>query len=242
MGYVSTATTTLKYGISQVETATIVGTITGTGNATVTITGAGITGSPVAVSVPVVLGDTPTIVALKTANAINLNTSVSAIYNAVNSGATVILTRIIPKSTDSTLNVASTNGTCTGLTAQATSVATTSGLALSTLCAITGYPDLGSAPSKLDTTDMSQATNKTSIIGLSDSPDLTFDANYDKNVMDTINTLTGNYGFELGFGTTDGKFNWQGQVRVFSKGGGIDEVRKMTIVLSAQTPLIFSLT
>ena len=48
--------------------------------------------------------------------------------------------------------------------------------------------------------------------------------------------------FEMGFGTVDGKFNWQGQVRCYAKGGGVDEVRKMTIVLSAQTPLIFALT
>ena len=242
MAYVSTATTTLKYGTCQVETATIVGTITTGGNATITVTGAGITGSPVAVSVAVALGDTATVVAQKSADAINLNANISAVYTAVNSGATIILTRKIPATNDATLNVASANGTCAGLTNQATSTDTTSGVALATLCPITSYPDLGSAPSKLDTTDMSQTTYKTSILGLQDAPDLTFEANYDEAVFNTINGLTGRYGFELGFNAVDGKFNWQGQVRVFAKGGGVDEVRKMTVVLSAETPLVFALT
>ena len=244
MSYVSTATTTLKYGTPQVETATIVGTITTGGNATITVTGAGITGSPVSLSVAVALGDTATQVAIKVADAINLNAPISSLYKACVCGATVVLTRLIPSADDGTLNIASTNGTCVGLTAQPTSANTVSGVALASLCAIVSYPDLGSAPSKLDTTDLTQPNYKTSILGLQEAPDLTFEANYDEVEYNKINSLssTTNYGLQLDFGTADGKFNWQGQVRVFAKGGGIDEVRKMTVVCSAYTPIVFSLT
>lgn len=113
----------------------------------------------------------------------------------------------------------------------------------SKLCDITSYPDLGATPSKLDTTDLSQATYKTSILGLQELPDLTFEANYDETVYNTIRGLTGsNYYFQLLFGATDGKFEWQGQIRIFANGGGVDEVRKMTITLSASTPITFATT
>jgi len=111
------------------------------------------------------------------------------------------------------------------------------------LCDITNYPDLGSAPSKLDTTDLSATIFKTSMLGLQEVPDLTFEANYDEAKFATISALTGsNYYFQLLFGTADGKFEWQGQIRVYANGGGVDEVRKMTIVLSASTAMTFSTT
>lgn len=106
---------------------------------------------------------------------------------------------------------------------------------------ITNYPDLGSAPSKLDTTTLSEVKFKTSILGLQEVPDLTFEANYDKTIY---NTIVG-YGnterfFELKFGTSDGTFTWKGNIAVYANGGGVDEVRKMTIVLSASTPITFA--
>lgn len=113
----------------------------------------------------------------------------------------------------------------------------------SKLCDIINYPDLGSTPSKLDTTDLSQSTFKTSILGLQELPDLTFEANYDEDVYNTISELTANsYYFQLMFGTADGKFEWQGQIRVYANGAGVDEVRKMTITLSASTAITFSTT
>jgi len=111
------------------------------------------------------------------------------------------------------------------------------------LCDITSYPDLGATPSKLDTTDLSQTTYKTSILGLQELPDLTFEANYDESAYNTIQALTAsNYYFQLLFGAGDGKFEWQGQIRVFANGAGVDEVRKMTITLSASTPITFTTT
>lgn len=110
------------------------------------------------------------------------------------------------------------------------------------LCDITSYPDLGSAPSKLDTTDLSAVKFKTSILGLQELPDLTFEANYDETAYNTISALSGVYHFVLQFGSTgaDGYFSWNGQCSIYANGGGVDEVRKMTITLSASTEIIFT--
>jgi hypothetical protein len=115
-------------GVAQVETASIVGTITGDGDATFTITGAGITGSPVAIAVPVLDGDTATVVAAKAAAAVNANAAVVTLYVASSLVADFILTAIKSAVDDATLNIAYTNGTCTGLTPDATSTDTTAGV------------------------------------------------------------------------------------------------------------------
>jgi len=114
--------------------------------------------------------------------------------------------------------------------------------ALSKLVDITSYPDMGSAPSKLDTTDLSALVMKTNILGLQESPDLTFEANYTEASYNTINGLTATYHFELQLGTAgaDGKFSWDGQIRCYLNGAGVDEVRKMTVVCSASTAIAFA--
>lgn len=121
---------------------------------------------------------------------------------------------------------------------------TTSGGTYNKLCDIVSYPDMGSAPSKLDTTDLTATTTKTSILGLADAPDLTFECNYDETAFNTINGLSATtiYFFRLAFGTADGKFEWSGQVRAYVNGGGVDEVRKMTVVVSTATPITFATT
>lgn len=115
-------------GVAQVETAVIVGTITGSGNATFTITSALVTGSPLAVSVAVLVDDTPTLVASKAAAALNANAAVAAHFVATSDAENLILTAIKSAANDATLNIAYTNGTCTGLTPDATSDNTTSGV------------------------------------------------------------------------------------------------------------------
>ena len=115
-------------GVAQVETITIVGTITGSGNATFTITSALVTGSPLAVSVGVLVDDTPTIVAAKAAVTLNATAAIAAHYTATSNGADVILTAKKAAANDATLNIAYTNGTCTGLTPDASSDNTTAGV------------------------------------------------------------------------------------------------------------------
>ena len=108
------------------------------------------------------------------------------------------------------------------------------------LCDIINYPDMGAEPNKIDTTDLSALTMKTSILGLQEAPDLTFEANYDKTTYTKLKALEGEtQEFELQFGEdgVDGKYDWTGQLVVYITGGGVDEARKMTIVISAETEI-----
>lgn len=115
-------------GVAQVETATIVGTITLAGTATFTITAAGMAGSPLAVDVDVLLNDTATIVATKAAAKFNTVAAITALFVASSSTTSLILTALLGSANDATLNIAFTNGTCTGLTPNATSANTTAGV------------------------------------------------------------------------------------------------------------------
>lgn len=118
-------------GETQTETATVTGTITGSGNAVVTVTAAGMTGSPIATNVAVLAGDTAAEVAAKIITALRLVANITARFGIYPhaSGNKVILQRLIPAANDATCNVAIANGTCTGLTAAPTSANTTAGSA-----------------------------------------------------------------------------------------------------------------
>ena len=110
----------------------------------------------------------------------------------------------------------------------------------SKLCDIVNYPDMGSAPSKLDSTTLTATTMKTSILGLQEAPDITFEANYEKTSYTQIKALKGQQlTFQLAFGEdgADGKFTWNGTVEVYVTGGGVDEVRKMNIVCSVESEI-----
>lgn len=241
---VSTQTTFLEYATTsakQVETATIVGTISTAGNVTVVVTSKFLPSSPITLQVAVLLSDVATAIATKVRTALLANPEILSVYAVSGSGATVVLTGLMSRDNDATLNISTANGTSAGLTNAPTSVNTTVGGTYSKLVDIIGYPDMGSTPSKLDTTDLSQPTYKTSILGLQELPDLTFEATYDEAVYNTISALTAMYYFQLKFGVGDGQFNWEGQCRIFANGGGVDEVRKMTITLSASTPIVFAI-
>lgn len=116
--------------------------------------------------------------------------------------------------------------------------------AFTELVEIISYPDLGSAPSKLDSTTLKipQGGQKTNILGLQDAPDLEFEANFDKAKYASIKAMAGTTrAFKLGFGNSDadGYFTWEGTISVYANGAGVDEVRKMTISISASTQLTF---
>ena len=135
---VCTATTFVP-GTQQVETATAAGTITASGNASITVTAAGLTGSPLLVSVSVLIGDTATIWAGKVRTALEANTAITALFVIGGTSTSIQLTRLtnsvggilIASANDSTLNIAIANGTCTGITAASTSSNTTAGVATS---------------------------------------------------------------------------------------------------------------
>lgn len=112
--------------VQQVETATIVGTITKEGTATVTVTSA-LYEEPVVMHVPVAVGDDASAVAEK------IRAYIEPIledeFTVSGEGASVVLTAVAPAANDDTLNIAVTNGTCEGLTPDATSDNTTPGVA-----------------------------------------------------------------------------------------------------------------
>lgn len=116
------------------------------------------------------------------------------------------------------------------------------GLTYTKLVDIKSYPDMGGSPSRLDTTDLSAERFKTNILGLQETPDFTFEANFDSASYASIEALAGTvYPFKIEFGANGefGAFTWNGQVTVYANGGGVDEVRSMTIDISAETEVVF---
>lgn len=116
-------------GTAQVETATVAGTITVAGTVTAVITSAGMAGSPVTVSVPTIIGDTATIIAGKLRAAIAAVAAIAKKFVVSGSTTAIVLTARTPAANDGTLNVATDNGTATGVTTAATSANTTAGVA-----------------------------------------------------------------------------------------------------------------
>lgn len=140
---VTTGSTAFVAGTAQVETATAVGTATTSGNVTATITSDGMTGSPLAITVPILSGDTAAVWAGKVRTALAANATIAARFTVSGTSTAIVLTRK-PSSTlddgdvqvplrlanDSTLNIALGAGS-TGVTAAPTSANTTSGVVTS---------------------------------------------------------------------------------------------------------------
>ncbi len=118
-----TASNSNAPGERQATSTPVVGTITGAGNATFTITASGLSGSPLAISVPVTVGMVARDVAAAAVKALSETVAIAAMFDvSLDYGqAKVILTKKITAANDGTLNIAYTNGTCTGLTPDATS-------------------------------------------------------------------------------------------------------------------------
>jgi len=138
----NTGSTAWTAGTAQVETATAAGTITTANNASVVVTSAGMTGSPITLTVAVALNDTATLWAAKVRTALNANAVIAARFTVGGSTTAISLTRkatstytlngtsvpVYP-ATDATLNISLDNGTCTGITTASTSANTTAGVA-----------------------------------------------------------------------------------------------------------------
>jgi hypothetical protein len=98
--------------------AVAVGTITTTGNATVTVT---IDGAPVVVSVAVVDDDTPGMWASRVRKALLAESDVTDLYDVFGTGDRISLKPKTGTAYDATLNIAIANGTCAGITEVVTS-------------------------------------------------------------------------------------------------------------------------
>lgn len=122
--------TTGLAAVSQVETATVGSGASGTANVIVTVTGVGITGSPLATNVAVTSGDTADQVATKIRAGLNAVTAITSLYTVSGATTAVILTRIVAAANDATLNIAIDGTTnATGVADAPTSANTTAGIA-----------------------------------------------------------------------------------------------------------------
>lgn len=127
-GFSSDQATAIGMGApQQIETATVLGTITLAGNVAVVVTAAGMTGTPITLAVPVLLGDSAETVAGKIRTALAANVNIAAWFNVGGFGADVVLTAKAAAANDATMNLSIDNGTCTGLTSALTSTNTRAG-------------------------------------------------------------------------------------------------------------------
>lgn len=110
----------------QIETLTVIGTITQSGNAKAIVTANEMTGSPRTVTFAVTASDTDSIVAGKMRAALALDSTVQAFFLVSGATTGVILTARASAGNDTTMSVTLDNDTCLGLT-PATSANTQAG-------------------------------------------------------------------------------------------------------------------
>lgn len=113
---------------------------------------------------------------------------------------------------------------------------------------IKSYPDLGGSPELLETTTLSDPMS-TNIMGIQSLDALEFECNYTKEDYTKLKAMEGTDkkfavwlgGTESGGTVTptgsDGKFEFSGQLSVYVNGGGVNEVRNMTVSIAASTPI-----
>lgn len=117
-------------GVAQVNTATIVIAVPGTNGAgTVAWTFTSALTGVLTGTATILVNTTATLIAAAVAAALNANTTFAAYFSAAGSVADVVITALYTAANDATMNLAYTNGTATGLTPDATSTATTAGVA-----------------------------------------------------------------------------------------------------------------
>ncbi len=111
----------------QVETLTIAGTVTQTGDAEVIVTAAGMPNSPKTFSIGVTSGNSAADVAQAVRIALAFNVDVSGMFQVSGAAEDVVLTRRIATTNDATLNISIDNDTSLGLTPITDSDDTTDG-------------------------------------------------------------------------------------------------------------------
>lgn len=115
-------------GTQQVETATAAGSVSGAGNINVTITAAGMAGSPILVPVAVAGSETAAQWADKVRVALRNHLVISNFFDVYGSSTTIAIRPRVKAANDATMNIAiAANGT--GVTDAATSANTTAGVA-----------------------------------------------------------------------------------------------------------------
>lgn len=111
---------------------------------------------------------------------------------------------------------------------------------------IKSYPDLGGAPELLEATTLSDSMT-VNILGIQTLDALEFECNYTLADYTRLKEMEGeDKEFAVWLGGTeaagsvtptgdDGKFKFGGQLSVYVNGGGVNEVRNMTVSIAATT-------
>lgn len=115
----------------------------------------------------------------------------------------------------------------------------TDGKNFTKLIDITSYPDIFTAPEKLDISDLSSEQKKYTP-GMKDLPDYEFGFNYTKERYDTCKALKGKEEFyQLRFGANGefGCWQWKGDIFVTPTGGQVGGTRQGKVVCYPATDL-----
>ena len=107
---------------------------------------------------------------------------------------------------------------------------------------IKDFPDLGGAPEMLETTTLSDAM-QTYIEGIQSADALEFTANYTKEDYEKLIALKGereSYAVYFGEEGEEGKFTFEGYLSARVTGGGVNEVRGMTISIAPATEITYA--
>lgn len=109
------------------------------------------------------------------------------------------------------------------------------------------FGDLGQTPETLETTTLSD-NMVTLIQGIMGNEGIEFTANYEKESFTALKALehkTEKYAVWFGAGSSGapdgslGKFSFDGQLSVRVTGGGVNQVRNMSISIAPSTPIEF---
>lgn len=181
-------------GVLQVETATVIAAAGATtaGDATVIVTAANLVGSPLTISVPLLLTDnTTSLVATKIRAGLVAAAGIGDIFTIGGTGANITLTAKVAIADDSTLNISIANGTCAGITAAPTSTNTTEGILKTQAYRISGavwdQTDFEGEPlpsmTKAHCVNVKRISNGVGILGISTSDGESFYANKESSIL-----------------------------------------------------------
>jgi hypothetical protein len=115
---------------------------------------------------------------------------------------------------------------------------------------VKSFPDIGSDPEMLETTTLSDKM-QTFIMGIQGNEAMTFETNYDHDGYLALKELKNKTeGYAVWFGGTEGedgkpvptgsegKFSFDGQLSVRVTGGGVNEVRGMSITIAPSSVIV----
>lgn len=116
-----------------------------------------------------------------------------------------------------------------------------SGTPFALLVDIKDYPDSGSEPEQIQTTDLSQLVNHTYIRGLQDLGSLPFTVNYTQENLEALTTAkaAGEQPYAVYFGPAAefGGYKWTGTLDFWHAGKGINEVKELMVSFTVSSTI-----